>query len=82
MSNKKNVISLEMNDEEMRMVERAAYCLGFSTSDYIIYVALKQANQDLNLSAMLLSNKDRDFVLKQLEEPVNPNNNLKDLLNN
>ena len=82
MKSKKNVISLLMNDEELRIVEEAACLSGLSLSDYILSVALKRSSQDLNLEVLRLSNQDRDMVLELLENPPAPNDKLKSLFIN
>ena len=82
MKSKKNVISLLMNDEELRIVEEAACLSGLSLSDYILSVALKRSSQDLNLEALRLSNQDQDMILELLENPPAPNDKLKGLFIN
>ena len=77
---KSNRIDIRLSDEDKQIIEKAASCSRQSVSSYIISVVIKQAQQDLiDNETIYLSNEDRDFVLSLLENPSEPNENLKNL---
>ena len=77
---KSNRIDIRLSDEDKQIIEKAASCSRQSVSSYIISVVIKQAQQDLiDNETIYLSNEDRDFVLSLLENPGDPNENLKNL---
>ena len=73
-------IDLRTNDEEKKLLERAAELKHLSLSSYIITTSLKQAEIDLEEEEiLLLSNQDRNRILAALENPPEPNEALKRL---
>lgn len=73
-------IDLRTNDEEKKLLERAAELKHLSLSSYIITISLKQAKIDLEEEEiLLLSNQDRNCILAALENPPEPNEALKRL---
>lgn len=73
-------IDLRTNDEEKKLLERAAELKHLSLSSYIITTSLKQAKIDLEEEEIvLLSNQDRNRILAALENPPEPNEALKRL---
>lgn len=62
------------------ILERAAEIKHVSLSSYVLTSSLKQAQIDLAENEMLvLSNRDRDFVMSLLENSPEPNEALKGL---
>lgn len=73
-------IDLRTNDEEKKLLERAAELKHLSLSSYIITTSLKQAKIDLDEEeVLLLANQDRNRILAALENPPEPNEALKRL---
>lgn len=73
-------IDLRTNDEEKKLLERAAELKHLSLSSYIITISLKQAKIDLEEEEiLLLSNQDRNRILAALENPPEPTEALKRL---
>lgn len=73
-------IDLRTNDEEKKLLERAAELKHLSLSSYIITTSLKQAKIDLDEEeVLLLSSKDRNLILAALENPPEPTEALKRL---
>ncbi len=73
-------IDLRTNDEEKKLLERAAELKHLSLSSYIITTSLKQAKIDLDEEeVLLLSNQDRNLILAALENPPEPTEALKRL---
>ena len=77
---KNNRIDIRLSDEDKQIIEKAASCSRQSISSYIISVVLKQAQLDLiENETISLCNKDRDFILNLLDNPGEPNEQLKSL---
>lgn len=73
-------IDLRTNDEEKKLLERAAELKHLSLSSYIITTSLKQAKIDLDEEeVLLLANQDRNLILAALENPPEPTEALKRL---
>lgn len=73
-------IDLRTNDEEKKLLERAAELKHLSLSSYIITTSLKQAKIDLDEEeVLLLADQDRNRILAALENPPEPNEALKRL---
>lgn len=73
-------IDLRTNDEEKKLLERAAELKHLSLSSYIITTSLKQAKIDLDEEeVLLLANQDRNRILAALENPPEPTEALKRL---
>lgn len=73
-------IDLRISSEAKELIEAAAQLVNLSLSSYIISVCIKQARLDLKeQETLILSNTDRDLILKALEDPSKPNQALKDL---
>ncbi|MBQ0165696.1 MAG: DUF1778 domain-containing protein [Treponema sp.] len=73
-------IDLRINDEEKKLLERAAELKHLSLSSYIITTSLKQAKIDLDEEeVLLLADQDRNRILAALENPPEPNEALKRL---
>lgn len=73
-------IDLRTNDEEKKLLERAAELKHLSLSSYIITTSLKQAKIDLDEEeGLLLTNQDRNRILAALENPPEPTEALKRL---
>ena len=75
---KNNRIDIRLSDEDKRLIEKAASCFSQSISSYILSVVIRQAKLDLKeYGVITLSKQDSDFILDKLDEPGEPNNNLK-----
>lgn len=73
-------IDLRANATEKSLLERAAELKHVSLSSYVLASSLKQAQLDLvENETLVLSNRDRDLVMRTLENPPEPNEALKDL---
>lgn len=73
-------IDLRANANQKNILELAAELKHISLSSYILASSLKQAQLDLTENeTLLLSNRDRDFVMNILENPPEPNEALKGL---
>lgn len=77
----KNVrIDLRANTEQKTILERAAELRSTSLSAYIISASVRQAQIDLRENeALVLSSRDRDRLMKLLDNPPEPNEKLKEL---
>lgn len=73
-------IDFRANINQKAILERAAEIKHISLSSYVLTSSLKQAQIDLaENETLLLSNKDRDFIMNLLENPPEPNEALKGL---
>lgn len=73
-------IDLRANSSQKTLLERAAELSHLTLSSYILASSLKQAQIDLaENETLMLSNRDRDFVMSVLENPPEPNEALKGL---
>ena len=73
-------IDLRANANQKNILEQAAELKHISLSSYILASSLKQAQLDLTENeTLLLSNRDRDFVMNIPENPPEPNEALKGL---
>lgn len=79
--NKKNTrITLRANLRQKTLLEQAAELKQVSLSSYILASSLKQALLDLaENETLLLSNHDRDLIMRVLKNPPEPNEALKSL---
>ena len=79
---KLNRIDLRINEEDKNKLELAAELNHLSLSSYILSIVLKQADYDIKKNeVLLLNNKERDLILSLMEDVIEPNDNLKELLN-
>lgn len=78
---KKNTrITLRANLRQKTLLEQAAELRQVSLSSYILASSLKQALLDLaENETLLLSNHDRDLIMRVLKNPPEPNEALKGL---
>ena len=77
---KSNRIDIRLSDADKEIIEKAASYSRQSVSSYIISVVVKQAQLDLIENETLhLSNQDRDFIINLLDNPPEPNENLRAL---
>ena len=77
---KEKRIELRVPQEAKETIEEAAKLSNISVSSYILNITLKQAKLDLEQNEMIsISNKQRDQLLKALDEPALPNEALKGL---
>lgn len=73
-------IDFRANINQKTILERAAEIKHVSLSSYVLTSSLKQAQIDLaENETLMLSNKDRDFVMNLLDNPSEPNEALKEL---
>lgn len=73
-------IDFRANINQKAILERAAEIKHISLSSYVLTSSLKQAQIDLaENETLILSNKDRDFIMNLLENPPEPNEALKGL---
>ena len=73
-------INLRTSLDDKSLLERAACLRHLSLSAYIIASSLKQAQRDLEeQETLLVSNRERDLIMKALENPPKPNVALKKL---
>ena len=73
-------IDFRANINQKTILERAAEIKHVSLSSYVLTSSLKQAQIDLaENETLLLSNKDRDFIINLLDNPPEPNEALKEL---
>ena len=73
-------IDIRTSSNQKSLLERAAELKGISLSSYILTTSLKQAQMDLTENEKLvLSARDRNFVMQLLENPPEPNEALKGL---
>lgn len=73
-------VDFRVSDIQKTLLERAAEIKHLSLSSYILSSSIKQAELDIAENEMLiLSNRDRDFVMSALENPPEPNEALKGL---
>lgn len=77
---KNNRIDIRLNDSDKQLIEKAASFNRQSISSYIVSVVIKQAQLDIvENETLILCNEDRDFVLNLLDNPGEPNDDLKSL---
>lgn len=78
---KEKRIEFRVSEEAKQIIEQAAFLSNISVSSYILSVVLKQAKLDLKRNALIvLNNKDRDSLLKNMNNPPEPNEELKKLV--
>ena len=77
---KSDRIDIRLSNEDKALIEKAAIYNRQSISNYIVSVMRKQAQVDIEKNeTLVLSNKDRDFILSLLNEPGEPNEELMNL---
>lgn len=77
---KEKRIEFRVPDEAKKTIEDAAKLSNISVSSYILTVVLKQAKLDLEQNEVItLNNKERDSLMKALENPPKPNDELRAL---
>ena len=75
-------IDLRVNKKDKEILETAAYLNRTSLSSYILSVAINAAKMDLEKEEILiLSNEQRDKIIQLLDNPPEPNEELRALLN-
>jgi len=71
-------IHFRLPQEVKEVIERAALAAGLTVTDFAISALLQSAHETLERQAQRrLSDRDRDFFLKMLDEDVEPNEALK-----
>ena len=71
-------IHFRLPQEVKEVIERAALAAGLTVTDFAISALLQSAHETLERQAQRrLSDRDRDFFLKMLDEDVKPNEALK-----
>lgn len=79
---KEKRIEFRVSEEAKNIIEQAAFLSNISLSSYILSVVLKQAKLDLKRNAeIILNDKDIDSLLKNMNNPPKPNEELKKLVN-
>lgn len=79
---KEKRIEFRVSEEAKQIIEQAASLSNISLSSYILSVVLKQAKLDLKRNSLIvLNNKDRDSLLKNMNNPPEPSEELKQLVN-
>lgn len=74
-------INLRTSLDDKSLLERAASLRHLSLSSYIIATSIRQAQLDLaEQETLLVSNSERDMIMKALENPPKPNAALRKLL--
>ena len=77
---KEKRIEFRVPDEAKKTIEDAAKLSNISVSSYILSVVLKQAKLDLEQNEVItLNNKERDSLMRALENPPKPNDELRAL---
>ena len=78
---KEKRIEFRVSDEAKKIIEQAATLSNISVSSYILSVVLKQAKLDLAQCGPITLNKEEANALqKNLDNPPEPNKELKKLL--
>ena len=73
-------INLRTSLDDKSLLERAASLRHLSLSSYIIATSIRQAQLDLAVQeTLLVSNSERDMIMKALENPPKPNAALRKL---
>ena len=73
-------INLRTSLDDKSLLEKAASLRHLSLSSYIIATSLKQAQIDLaEQETLILTNRERDVIMKALENPPKPNSALRKL---
>lgn len=73
-------INLRTSLDDKSLLERAASLRHLSLSSYIIATSIRQAQLDLaEQETLLVSNSERDIIMKALENPPKPNAALRKL---
>lgn len=73
-------INLRTSLDDKSLLERAASLRHLSLSSYIIATSIRQAQLDLaEQETLLVSNRERDMIMKALENPPRPNAALRKL---
>ena len=74
-------ISLYVSICDKKNIQLAANINNVSVSKYVVDIALKQAREDIRKhETIVLGNKERDLVLKLLDNPPQPNEALIELM--
>ena len=78
---KEKRIEFRVSDDAKKIIEQAAALSNISVSSYILSVVLKQAKLDLAQCGPITLNKEEVITLqKNLDNPLEPNKELKKLL--
>ena len=73
-------INLRTSLDDKSLLERAASLRHLSLSSYMIATSIRQAQLDLaEQETLLVSNSERDMIMKALENPPKPNAALRKL---
>ena len=73
-------INLRTSLDDKSLLERAASLRHLSLSSYIIATSIRQAQLDLaEQETLIVSNRERDMIMKALENPPKPNAALRKL---
>jgi uncharacterized protein (DUF1778 family) len=76
--NKEARLELRLKPEDKSTLEHAAEMRGVSVSSYLLSHALIAARKELDeMATLVLSNADRDLILKLMAKPPKPNAALK-----
>ena len=79
---KTNRIDIRLTDSDKSLIEKAASLNKQSVSGYIVSVVTKQAQIDIEKNdKVTLSRKDWNIIAKLLNNPGEPNEELKELFN-
>ena len=74
---KSDRLDIRLSNEDKILIEKAAIYNRQSISNYIVSVMRKQAQIDIEKNeTLVLSNKDRDFILSLLNNPGEPTEEL------
>ena len=77
---KNNRIHLRVSDDDKELLELAAKYNKQTLSAYIFEIAIRQAELDVRKNEVLtLNNEERDILLKALDQPLAPNDALRNL---
>ncbi len=77
---KNNRINIRLSNDDKSLLELAAQLNKQSLSAYIYDIAMKQAELDIKKNEkIVLADKERDVLLKALDNPPLPNKALRDL---
>ncbi len=75
---KESRVDLRISQEQKDLLETAASLKGLSLSAYLLSNSLEAARKDIeSYEKLVLSDKDRDLFLSLIENPPEPNQNLK-----
>lgn len=74
-------ISLRSTEDAKNVIQEAADLLGIPLSSFMLQVAFERAKDLIkNSQEIKLNSSDRDLVMNLLENPVTPNNAMKELM--